>query len=681
MTFSFWLGVGFIIIGVFGVCLLLFVLAKKVMNPADAGLPSSIAAHQNEAQQKESEEMRVAGFEKKLAGLGAAAAAIFSVLIFKLWSMQLISREDYEALAHKNKTRQIPIKAPRGRILDRNGEVIVGNRPTLVLTADKQALQDPLLLKRLANVLGMPLEVVRRHIQDESQGASAPRLVAMDLSMKTVSYLIEHPQQFPHTHIESRSVRAYPHGSLAAHILGYTGTISQEELAQNKAEDDPRIRYEMGDVVGKTGVEYQYESVLQGISGSHIIQVDAHGKLIDFVEEVPAIPGSDIQLSIDIKIQHACEKYLREAIRIAKNTGRRTANAGATAVMEVKTGKIVAMASYPSFDPSVFVGGIDAQSWENLTAQDSYNPLSNRVISGLYPMASTIKPFSALSALDFGIATAESSYMCSGRWKGFGERWAKWCWEHRGHGPQNIRQGIVNSCDTVFYEIGKAFSQSDNPEGLQKTYREWGLGKKTEIDLPGEAQGRIPDAAWKYAHFSKAAEQDRRWQAGDTVNMVIGQGDVLVTPLQVLTSYCALANGGKLLKPSILDKVLSKDALEGIIHTESSVRSHITVEQSYLDLVLSGLKGVVAETSMSAYYRSMKTQIAGKTGTAEVANKGDYAWFVGFGPFEDPEYACVLIVEQGGGGGTAAAPAVRQIFGEIFNEPMPEIKVKEDRTR
>ena len=437
----------------------------------------------------------------------------------------------------------------------------------------------------------------------------------------------------------------------------------------------------MGDVVGKTGIEYQYEQVLQGIPGSHIVQVDAHGQVVNYVEDIPAIPGNDIQLTIDIKFQEICEKYLAEAIKIAQDTGRKNAHAGAAAIMEVKTGKVLAMASYPSFDPMLFVGGIGSETWENLTSEDSHNPLANRVIAGQYPMASTIKPFSALCALDNGISTPESSYMCTGRWKGFGEKWAKWCWLHSGHGPQNIRQGIVNSCDTVFYEIGKAFVNSDKPEALQETYRSWGLGSKTGVDLPGEAAGRIPDVEWKYNYFTKAAEQDRRWVPGDTVNMVIGQGDVLVTPLQVLRSYCGLANGGAVPVPRLLDKVLSQNSSEVVLEAESVFSDRIDCNPEYLDLILSGLRGVVAESSIRIYYRSMKTPLAGKTGTAEVAGKGDYAWFVGYGPFEDPEYACVLIVEQGGGGGTAAAPAVRQIFGDIYGEPMPEIQVKEDRTR
>lgn len=680
MTVSDIIGIALISIGVFCALVLIYYAFVSFRLGDDAHGPSVTPTTMPDEEYSK----RAISLKGRLAGLGVGAAAVFSALFFKLWSMQVISSEDYVELADKNKTREIPTKAPRGRILDRNGEVLVGNRASLVVVAEKDVLKDTLLIRRLANVLGMPAAAVRRHIQDESQGAAAPRVVAMDVPMTTVSYIVEHPVQFPKISIESRSVRSYPHGPLAAHIIGYTGTVSKEDLEKNKADVEAgkaRIEYSQGDVVGKTGLEAQYEDVLQGVTGTHTVQVDAHGKVTKFVEDVPAVPGSDIQLTLDIKIQEATERYLKEAIRIARRIGSRGAHAGAAVVMDVNTGGIVAMASYPTYDPSMFIGGIGAGAWEALMAEDAHNPLSNRAIAGLYPMASTIKSFSAISALEYGIAQPDSSYMCNGKWKGFGEEWFKWCWKHSGHGPQNLVTGIINSCDTVFYEIGKAFAESSEPEGLQATYGEWGLGEKSGIDLPGEAKGRIPTAKWKEEHFKNLPESDRRWVHGDTVNMVIGQGDVLVTPLQVVNSYCAIANGGTLLRPHVLDKVLAQDSPQNLIeHKTESIRK-MSVDQEHLDLVIRGLRGVVSQGSVRKYYQSMKTAVAGKTGTAQVANKGDYAWFVGYAPFESPQYAVALLVEQGGGGGTVAAPAVRQIFGAIFDEPMPEITVEVDNTR
>lgn len=670
------LGIFLITLGVF-LAVFLVLRNMRTFTFSSDEQPSQVSA----SSLNEEDAKRTISLRARLLGLGVGVSAIFAGLFVRLWSMQVIESQEYQELSDKNRTRQITTSGPRGRILDRNGEVLVGNRLSLVALAEKDVLTDTLLMKRLANVVGLPYEVVRRHIQDESQGSAAKRLVAMDLSMKTAAYIVEHPGQFPHITIESRSVRHYPHASLAAHILGYTGTISQEELEKNKGDEDAPIKYTMGDEVGKTGIEAQYEEVLQGIAGAHTIQVDAHGKLMNFVEDIPASPGNDIQLTIDIKLQEKVEKYLQDAIRLARSTGNRNANGGAAVVLEVNTGNVVAMASYPTYDPTNFVGGIGTETWENLTADDAHNPLSNRAIAGLYPAASTIKSFSALSALENGFAELEQSYYCPGRWKGFGDQWAKWCWKHDGHGGISLKGGIVHSCDCVFYDIGKAVVTSATPEALQATYKKWGLGEKTEIDLPGEAIGRIPDAHWKAEHYKNGTAAEQKWVYGDTVNMVIGQGDVLVTPLQIVNSYCAIANTGNLMKPSILKAVLANDAKVNVVDKKPTVKRNITCDPDHLTLVREGLRGVVAEGSIRSYYSGMKNKIAGKTGTAEVANKGDYAWFVGYGPYDEPEYATVVIVEQGGGGGTTAAPAVRHIFGELFDEPVANLKVEVDNSR
>lgn len=642
--------------------------------------PNSTGPQINAQKITEEEGSRMVAMRTRLVALGAVVSGIISVLFFKTWSMQLVQSNEYVSLAEDNRTRVIPTKAPRGRILDRNGQVIVGNRASMVVMAQKDVLKDELLIKRLANVLGMPYAAVRRNIRDESQGAAAPRMVAMDVPMQTVSYIAEHPSQFPHITIESRSVRAYPHANMAAHLLGYTGPISQEDLERNKQNPDASITYQMGDVIGKTGLEAQYESVLQGIPGSQTLQVDAHGRVTKFLEEVAPIPGSDIQLSIDIDIQKATEKYLLEAIKIAKDIGRNSTG-GACVVLDPKDGSVIAMASYPTFDPTAFIGGIGAETWEDLTSDESHNPLTNRVIAGLYPAASTIKAFSAISALEYGIATPETGYNCAGKWKGFGEAWFKWCWLHSGHGGQNIRTGIINSCDSVFYSIAKDFWNSNEPEGLQHTFRDWGLDSKTGIDLPGEQAGRIPDAEWKAEYFKNYPPEDRQWRAGDTTNIVIGQGDVLVTPLQMAHAFCALNNNGKLIKPRLLSKVLAQGDNKPLIETSPEVTHQATVEPQFLELVLEAQRGVISNTTLSRYYENMEHKVAGKTGTAEVASKGDYAWFVGYAPYESPDYCIAMIVEQGGGGGTSAAPAVRKIFGHIYDEPMPEISIKVDNTR
>ena len=306
-----------------------------------------------------------------------------------------------------------------------------------------------------------------------------------------------------------------------------------------------------------------------------------------------------------------------------------------------------------------------------LSSEEAGNPLMNRVIAGQYPSASTIKPLSAFAALNYGIASMDSHYVCTGYWTGFGEAYGQYCWQHEGHGTVNLREGIVYSCDTVFYEIGKAFFYSDDKEGLQETYRRWGLGSALGIDLPAESVGRVPDPDWKWNYFTQADDYARSWQGGDTTNLVIGQGDMLVTPLQMACVYAGLATRGSIMRPHVLKGVASHAGDGTVIDFKSEPALAVEEEGSSFDLVADGLKGVIYEESeaQASHFTNMRELVAGKTGTAERTGEEPTGWFIAFVPADDPKYVVASCVEQGGFGSECAMYVVRDIMGAIYDEP------------
>ena len=483
---------------------------------------------------------------------------MFAALAVKLWGMQMVSSDYYDKQAKSNQTRTVTTPAVRGRILDRNGVALVQNRPSLAVVAYRDLADDKVLVRHLANVLGMPYIAVLRNIQDNSEGAQSLHTIATDVRRSTVAYIQEHAGEFPGVKIAERTERQYPYGETACHILGYTGTITSEQLeAQNKKSSDGsdsaagQISYQSGDIVGQAGVEIYYENLLQGIRGEQTVKVDASGNVTGQAGAVPAKAGSDIKLTLDLKIQQACETALANAIELAKTTGHSDAGNGAVVCLDPNNGEILGMASEPKFDPSVFIGGVSNDVWTELNDDKGSHPLLNRAISGQYMSASTIKPLSALAGLEFGTYTSGQTTNCTGYWTGLGKSWGKYCWLHSGHGTMTLQSGIANSCDPVFYDMGKAFFYNDqHPEGLQEVFRRWGLGKTCGIDLPSEGTGRIPDAKWKESYFTDASAEDRKWNAGDMTNIAIGQGDILVTPLQMACAYMGLANGGKQYVPT-----------------------------------------------------------------------------------------------------------------------------------
>jgi penicillin-binding protein 2 len=625
--------------------------------------------------------------KSRFAALGVIIILVLASLLVRLWSMQVLSGDVYAALAENNRIREISLAAPRGRILDREGRELVTNRATLAVSIDPaddrvrrlivraqsaDETDDPTSLELedtfggVAGLLSMTSEQVFEKVADSSVEALRPRTVAIDVPLDVVTQLAERQTEFPGVRIDEVAVREYPSGSVASHVLGYTGEISAEQITEAGATGG----YALGDIVGKTGAEVQFESVLQGDKGRRLIEVNASGKSQRVVSEQVPVAGRDVRLTIDLEVQKVAESMLARALAEAHRQNFPKARAGAAVVLDVKTGEVLAMASLPTFDPSTFLGGISQKDWAALNAKESEYPLNNRALMSAYPPASTFKVVTGLAGLEFDVASSGSSYVCQGRWTEMGEQWAKWCWNHSGHGRVSFEGGIEKSCDTVFYEIGYEFYKRKNEE-LQATAREFGLGSKTGIDLSGEVAGRVPDAAWK-KEFNKNYPEYQLWLPGDTVNMAIGQGDLLVTPLQMATVYAGIANGGTVMRPHILKDVLDS---QGSVARSSEPETLATLKASRadLDVLKRALVKVTTTGTARGVFSGFGVAVAGKTGTAQVYGKDDYAWFCAFAPADRPRYAVAVVIEQGGHGGSVAGPAARNILAKLLGQPEAEV--------
>ena len=610
--------------------------------------------------------------QSRFMAIGVLATAIFGALTARLWSMQVLDSSQYADSAEENKYTTVSTPAPRGYIYDTNGNVIVENRTSLTVLADSDVLDDHDVVKRLSTVLGVPFNVVRQRLQDTSSGAQSQRVIASDARLRDVAFIAEHSDAFTGVNIQERSVRSYPHGALCSHVVGYTGTVSDEAL-----ENMPSNRtVEMGDDVGQSGVESMYDNFLAGEHGQRVVMADSEGNVVEVVSETPATRGSDVYLTIMAPAQYVAEQALKNLIAPDGTIGKGTGVAGAIVGLDVTDGSILCMASYPTFSPSTFIGGISQDTWDLYASSESYYPLLNRCISGTYPAASTFKAFTSLAALKYGFATDTSTWECGGSWDGFGSGDIQKCWNTAGHGELDLHGGIVKSCDIVFYEIAKDFFEAGTSQGgtisdtaLQEEVFKFGFGQTTGIDLTGEEQGRVPTPEWKAAHWVDVPTAST-WMGGDMTNMIIGQGDVLVTPLQIAVAYGGVATG-KLMKPHLLKEVRNSNAAQAAVTFEPEVIATPEVDEKYLKLVREALNGVGADSSVITEAFDDAgidiEHVACKTGTGEVAGKEDYAWFVCYYPYEDPKYAVAVLIEQGGGGSATAGPVGAEVMGAIVD--------------
>lgn len=597
--------------------------------------------------------------------LGVAVLCVLAILLVRAWSLQVLAGEEFAAAAENNRVREVVLDAPRGRILDRNGDPLVQNRASLAVTVAGSARHDEELLYRLSVILDMPLDDVLERAASTREAPLAPRVIAVDVPMDIVARLVERESEFPGVEVSVAPVREYPQGTVAAHVLGYTGEISERGLEAPGMEG-----YALGDVVGKAGAEYQFEAVLRGEKGYQRLEVDAMGSPRRVLEEAEPVEGLDVVLTIDSGVQQVAEEALRRAFVDARGDDFPNASAGAAVALDVRTGEVLAMVSVPTFDPAQFVGGIDPEEWTALNSEESDYPLLNRAIKALYPPASTFKAVTGLAGLEAGVTSERHSYRCAGRWAGMGEDWAKYCWYRGGHGITGFTEGIARSCNVVFYEIGYDFDQRGQEE-LQAYARRLGLGSKTGVDLPGEVSGRVPDAAWK-AEFNADYPEYQAWLPGDTVNVAIGQGDVLVTPMQMAMVYSAIATGGDVMRPRVLREVVNSRG-ETVRSVDPQVAFEAGLAPGARNVMHAALREAVDYGSGASAFRGFPVPVAGKTGTAQVVGKDELAWFAGYAPADDPQYVVVVAVEQGGFGGAVAAPAARQVFSALFGFPADHI--------
>jgi penicillin-binding protein 2 len=577
----------------------------------------------------------------------ALVAVIFLFLFGRLLFLQVIDGERYTYLSENNRIRLKKVPGTRGMVLDRRGQLLVDSRPSFDLLFVPEDAPDPEnTLRDLARFLGRDeVELLKFFQENKSRTPFQEIVLGKDIDWAAMVAVESHQLDLPGVTLRTRPRRSYVESGMAAHLLGYLGEIGPKQLKTQKANG-----YSMGDEIGQFGLERRWEEFLRGQSGGQQVEVDALGRRVRVLHEVEDVPGYNVVLTIDRDVQQAAYEGLK-------------GKDGAIVALDVNSGAVLAMASTPAFDPNVFARGVTSQEWRSLTTDRAY-PLNNRAIQGQYPPGSTFKIVMSIAALEEGAINPETPLGCSGS-MAFGNRVFR-DWKKEGHGSVDFRKGLVQSCDVYFYQVGQRLGV----DKIAHYARALGLGTKTGIDLDDEKSGLIPDTAWKKKRYNQP------WFPGETPSISIGQGYVSVTPLQMANMMATVANGGTLYRPWFVRRV---ESLDGSVIREYGPEeiSSIALKESTLEHVRRALADVVnSGEGTGGAARSQITQIAGKTGTAQVAEmRGaivksenlaylirDHAWFVAYAPAVKPEIAVAVIVEHGGHGGAAAAPLAKKVI-------------------
>lgn len=649
----------------------------------------------------------------------AVVALVFFGIVFQTWYLQATRGEELRLLADQNRFREVTLDAPRGVMYDRNGSLLVRNRPTFNLVVIPAYLPEDStarsrVLARLSQWLTMPITTRRSPgdamalreprtfpsgqsgapwdrqpgdgvggpgvlppsgIADSVASASIiapfrPLVIRKDIAPALAARIDEELINLPGVQIETLPLRDYLSGEMIADVIGYTGAIPPSQIDHYEARG-----YTPNDLVGLTGLEYQYEEVLHSTKGQETIEVDVSGrKLRTFGDTVLPSPGHNLKLTLDLDLQRAVYRALERGIR---KTEQRS---GVAIVMDPRTGQILAMVSLPTFDNNLFVGGISVRDYMALS-QDKRRPLINHAVSGLYPPGSVYKIIPAAAALQEGVVTPNTIFIDEGTlWlpnKFFPDdpelAQPFYCWARQGHGPVNFVRALAVSCDVYFYQISGGYEPSGyvglGVDRLVHYADLFGMGQPTGLDLPGEAAGLVPTPKWKRFNYAES------WVTGDTYNMGIGQGFVLATPLQILNAFAAVGNGGRLYRPYLMQQVL--DAEGNLINSQEPVvvRNLLDViSPENLALVQEGLRAVTLEGGTAEDLDVPGVAVAAKTGTAEFCDnypkcidrdgrvKTSHAWFVAYAPYEDPEIAVITFVYGGGEGSLVAAPIAAEIL-------------------
>jgi len=595
--------------------------------------------------------------------LTLAVLGVFAILLLRLWFLQVISAERYQELSEKNRIRYLPVAAPRGPVYDRNGILLIDNRPGFTVAALRQEVEDSgTMLDRLASFLPEELEVLQ---VSWKKGRKLPRYapvpLAVDVGRDVVERIQENAIDLPGVLTLVKPVRSYPFGDLGAHLFGYLGEITEKELRSGNYND-----YRGGEFIGKSGLERYLESSLRGIEGERLLEVDVKGKELRTLKTQEAQPGNKVFLTLDTRLQQAAEKSLGE-------------QTGAVVALNTRTGEVLALANSPSFNPSFFARGIRDDEWLALL-QNRRHPLQNKALKGQYPPGSTFKLVTALAALRSGLIGPKHTVNCSGKFT-LGKQEFR-CWKKSGHGEVDLKKAIRESCDVWFYDVALRIGI----DRIAEAARDLGLGSATGYLPDDEKGGLIPDQAWKKRRFKD------RWYDGETVIAAIGQGYVLTTPIQLAVMTAAIANGGEVMRPYVVTRIEDFDG-NVLLQQAPETMHESTFAERDLRVVHEGLEAVVNEPHGTGWLSRLPgVRVAGKTGTAQVVRqreadlelkdeeiayeRRDHALFVAYAPAKDPEIAVAVVIEHGSHGSTAAAPVARAVMAAYFqtetHEEAPE---------
>jgi penicillin-binding protein 2 len=653
----------------------------------------------------------------RLVVIQALVFSLFATLLVRLYYLQVVSGDEYAAQAASQSVREVVVQPQRGLIVDDEGRPLVANRTSWVVSVDRGTLaklsdsEQRALLHRVARVTDVGVPRIHRllttcgddkAVQGDCWNGSPfqPVPVAVDVPQPMALRMLEQPEDFPGVTAEQQSLRAYPapYGINAAHLLGYLSPITGEEYDQAKQDGDKSVNG--ASVVGRAGVEKEYDAWLRGMPGYQQVAVDSMGRVIGDEAEVSAQPGDTLVTSIDARVQSVVEQQLAATIQTARQTydevthKNYVADSGAAIVMEAKTGRIVAMASQPTYDPSVWVGGISKKQLARLYSEKAGTPLLGRATQGQFAPGSTWKPFMAVGALNNGF-TPDSRLDCSSGLQ-VGNRLFK-NYESAAYGYIGFDQALQISCDTFFYRVGLKFWQQYGTDEtdvhakdpLVSQAKSFGFGSRTGVDLPGEAPGRIADRQWKLAYWKSmrsyycGVDRDHsaknaylqlfahefcldgnRYRAGDAVNFAIGQGDTIVTPLQLARAYAALSNGGTLYEPRVAKAIVAPDGTV-LRRFQPVVAGHVPSSAAALKYVDTALQGTPKVGTLAWKFTDFpldQVHIRGKTGSAEVYGKQSTSWVATY----DENYVVLMMVSQAGTGSGTSGPAVRAIWESLY---------------
>ena len=599
---------------------------------------------------------------RKFAVVALVVLCLFALLFLRLWFLQLVQGEDLQQRSEQNHLRQQDLPPWRGKILDHNGGVLVANRPSYDLVAVMEDVTDiPVLARRLASLLKLDQKQVTSQLENAKAAGQYQVRIRGDLTWEEMALVATYQPELPGTLVQIQPKREYRQNGLAAHVLGYLGEINEAQLKSGKFAN-----YKVGDYVGRCGIELAWDKFIRGARGYRRLEVDAYGREFRQLDSVFPTSGDDIYLTLDNRLQKEAEACLDGMV-------------GAIVALDPRSGRVLALASSPSFSQEAFERGLSTQEWQRLL-KDKNHPLENRPLQGQYPPGSTFKIVMAVAGLEENVITPDTIIDCTGSLQ-VGDH-VFHCWQKHGHGAVNLHKALVESCDVYFYTLGKKLGI----DRIAKWSRRFGLGQPSGLNLDKEASGLVASTEWKRARFKQA------WHEGETLSVAIGQGYNLATPIQMAQVAAAIASGGTIYQPQLIEKVESPSG-EVLFQFQPVVKYRLGASPATIEAVQKGLEGVVGEekgTGKDAFLPNI--EIAGKTGTAQVVTverleqeKGggkeslvgnryeNHAWFVGYAPADNPRVAVAVLVEHGGHGGSFAGPLARRVIAAALTERPPRV--------